>query len=63
MDTWPPTFKYDLTQGVKRRKGKIKTVLSRYPILEGGALTSATLREDGGRFEWVTAQNQITSAP
>ena len=44
MDTWPPTW----------RKGKAKAT---YPLLEGGALTSATLRECNGRLEWVTAQN------
>jgi hypothetical protein len=44
MDTWPPTS----------RKGKTK---ASYPLLEGGALTSATLRERNGRLEWVTAQN------
>ena len=33
--------------------------LSPYPLLQGGALTSATLHEDEhGRFEWITAQNR-----
>jgi hypothetical protein len=44
MDTWPPTS----------RKGKTTTS---YPLLEGGSLTSATLRERNGRLEWVTAQS------
>ncbi|KAH9077128.1 hypothetical protein EDB83DRAFT_2348347 [Lactarius deliciosus] len=53
MDTWPPSITYNLTS----RKGKAKSVLLPYPLLEGGALTSATLRERHGRLEWVTAQN------
>jgi hypothetical protein len=62
MDTWPPTVKYDWTQREKGRKGKIKAVFAPYPLLQGGALTSATLRENRGRFEWVTVQNQTSSA-
>ncbi|KAI9467058.1 hypothetical protein BJY52DRAFT_42817 [Lactarius psammicola] len=53
MDTWPPSVANDWTS----RKGKGKAVLLPYPLLEGGALTSATLRERHGRLEWVTAQN------
>ena len=35
--------------------------LSPYPLLQGGALTSATLHEDEhGRFEWITAQNRAS---
>ena len=50
MDTWPPSVATSV------RKGKTKTVLT-YPLLQGGALTSATLQERHGRLEWVTAQN------
>ncbi|KAH9062653.1 hypothetical protein EDB87DRAFT_1681770 [Lactarius vividus] len=53
MDTWPPSIASNPTP----RKGKGKTVLLPYPLLEGGALTSATLRERHGRLEWVTVQN------
>ncbi|KAI9447989.1 hypothetical protein H4582DRAFT_1897609 [Lactarius indigo] len=53
MDTWPPSIAYNSTP----RKGKAKTVILPYPLLEVGALTSATLRERHGRLEWVTAQN------
>ncbi len=60
MDTWPPTIVCNSTQGEKNHKGKVKATLLPYPLLEGGALTSATLREDGNRVEWVTAQNQTS---
>lgn len=61
MDTWPPTIVRNSTQGEKNRKGKAKATLLPYPLLEGGALTSATLREDGDRLEWVIAQNRTSS--
>ncbi|KAI9459483.1 hypothetical protein BJY52DRAFT_1223106 [Lactarius psammicola] len=51
--TWPPSIAY----GSTLRKGKGKAVFLPYPLLEGGALTPATLRERHGRLEWVTAQN------
>ncbi|KAI0256907.1 hypothetical protein BJV78DRAFT_1307686 [Lactifluus subvellereus] len=60
MDNWPPTIVYNSAQRVNRFKGKSKAIYLPYPLLEGGALTSATLREDGGRFEWVTAQNRTS---
>lgn len=56
MDTWPPTIVCNST-----RKGKVKATILPYPLLEGGALTSATLREDGNRLEWVTAQGRASS--
>ena len=49
MDTWPPS--------ITSRKGKAKAVLLPYPLIQGGAITSATLRERHGHLEWVTAQN------
>jgi hypothetical protein len=61
MDTWPPTIVCNSTGGVKNRKGKVKASILPYPLLEGGALTSATLREDGNRLEWVTAQGRASS--
>lgn len=56
MDTWPPTIVCNSS-----RKGKTKATILPYPLLEGGALTSATLREDGNRLEWVTAQGRASS--
>lgn len=61
MDTWPPTIVCNSTQGEKNRKGKAKATILPYPLLEGGSLTSATLREDGNRLEWVTAQGRASS--
>jgi len=59
MNTWPATSTVrNSTQGEKR---KVKATLLPYPLLEGGALTSATLREDHGQFAWVTAQNRTSS--
>ena len=59
MDTWPSNTP---VQSEKNRKGKVKANFLPCPILEGGALTSATLREDEqGRFEWVTAQDRAFS--
>jgi hypothetical protein len=54
MDTWPSNT---AVQSEKNRKGKLKATFLPCPLLEGGTLTSAALREDErGRFEWVTAQ-------
>jgi hypothetical protein len=62
MDTWPPTIVSNSTQGEKKdHKGKAKATVLPYPLLEGGALTSATLRDDGNRLEWITAQNRASS--
>ena len=60
MDTWPSnTPANTAAQSEKNRKGK---AFLPCPLLEGGALTSATLREDEqGRFEWVTAQGRSSS--
>jgi len=59
MDTWPSNTK---AQSEKNRKGKVETSPLPCPLLEGGALTSATLREDEqGRFQWVTAQDRASS--
>jgi hypothetical protein len=56
MDTWPSN-----TASEKNRKGKAKATFLPCPLLQGGALTSATLREDEqGRFEWVTAQGRAS---
>ena len=61
MDTWPSNTPTPV-QSKKNRKGKVKATLPPCPLLEGGALTSATLREDDqGRFEWVTAQDRASS--
>jgi hypothetical protein len=55
MDTWPSNT---AVQSEKNCKGKVKATFLPCPLLEGGALTSATLREDGqGHFKWVTAQD------
>jgi hypothetical protein len=54
MDTWPSNT---AVQSEKNRKGKLKATFLPCPLLEGGTLTSAALREDEqGRFEWVAAQ-------
>ena len=59
MDIWPSNT---AVQSEKSRKGKAKATFLPCPLLEGGALTSATLREDEqGRFEWVTAQDRASS--
>jgi hypothetical protein len=56
MDAWPS---HTPTQN---EKGKVNITLLPYPLLQGGALTSATLREDEQRrFEWVTPQNRASS--
>ncbi|KAI0306378.1 hypothetical protein B0F90DRAFT_1923218 [Multifurca ochricompacta] len=59
MDTWPATA----TQKEKtlKGKGKARAVPLSYPLLEGGALTSATLSERHGRLEWITPQNRSSS--
>ncbi len=58
MDTWPSNT---AVQSEKNRKGKVKAAYLPCPLLEGGALTSATLREDEqGRFEWVAAQDRAS---
>jgi hypothetical protein len=54
MDTWPS---HTPTQS---EKGKVNAALP-YPLLQGGALTSATLRDEQRRFEWVTPQNRASS--
>ena len=61
MDTWPPTFVCNSTLGEKIRKGKAKTTILPHPLLEGGALTSATLRENCNHLEWITAQGRASS--
>jgi hypothetical protein len=62
MDTWPPTIVCNSTLGEKNRKGKAKATILPYPLLEGGALTSATLREEGGNhLEWITVQGRASS--
>jgi hypothetical protein len=61
MNIWPPTIVCNSTQGQTNRKGKAKANPLPYPLLEGGALTCATLREDGDRLEWVAAQNRASS--
>ncbi|KAF8478464.1 RNA polymerase I-specific transcription-initiation factor-domain-containing protein [Russula ochroleuca] len=53
MDTWPS---HTPTQS---EKGKVNAALP-YPLLQGGALTSATLRDEQRRFEWVTPQNRAS---
>ena len=59
MDTWPSNT---TVQSEKDRKGKVKATFLPCPLLEGGTLTSAALREDErGRFEWVTAQERASS--
>jgi hypothetical protein len=59
MDTWPSNTA--VQQSEKNCKGKVKATFLPCPLLEGGALTSSTLREDEqGRFEWVTAQNRAS---
>lgn len=56
MDTWPSNT---APQSEKNRKGKVKATFLPCPLLQGGALTSATLREDEqGHLEWVTAQGR-----
>ena len=58
MDTWPSNT---AVQSEKNRKGKAKATFLPCPLLQGGALTSATLREDDqGRFEWVTAKERAS---
>lgn len=58
MDTWPSNT---AVQSEKNCKGKVKATFLPCPLLEGGALTSATLREDDqGRFKWVTAQDRAS---
>jgi hypothetical protein len=58
MDTWPSNT---AVQSEKNRKGKFKATFLPCPLLEGGILTSAALREDEqGRFEWVTAQDRAS---
>ena len=57
MDTWPS----NTVQSEKNRKGKVKATFLPCPLLEGGTLTSAALREDEqGRFEWVTALDRAS---
>jgi hypothetical protein len=59
MDTWPSNT---AVKSEKNRKGKVKATFLPCPLLEGGTLTSAALREDEqGRFEWVTAQDRASS--
>lgn len=58
MDTWPSNT---TVQSEKNRKGKAKATFLPCPLLQGGALTSATLREDEqGRFEWATALDRTS---
>lgn len=54
--TWPQSIK-----SKKNRKGQVKTTRLPYPLLEGGALTAATLGEDSGGLKWVTAQGRTSS--
>ncbi|KAH9996898.1 hypothetical protein BJV77DRAFT_1065655 [Russula vinacea] len=55
MDIWPS---HTPTQN---EKGNVNITLLPYPLLQGGALTSATLREDEQRhFQWVTPQNRAS---
>ena len=63
MDTWPSnTPSNTAAQSEKNRKGHDKATFLPCPLLEGGALTSATLHEDEqGHFEWVTAQRRASS--
>ncbi|KAI0273383.1 hypothetical protein BC834DRAFT_840342 [Gloeopeniophorella convolvens] len=61
MYTWPSSIVYHSEQGKKRRKGKSKATLLPYPRIEGGAVTSATLQDRDGHYEWFTAQGQIAS--
>lgn len=58
MDTWPSNT---AAHSEKNRKGKVKATFLPCPLLEGGTLASAALREDEqGRFEWVTAQDRAS---
>jgi hypothetical protein len=58
MDTWPSNT---AVKSEKNRKGTVQATFLPCPLLQGGALTSATLREDEqGRFEWVTAQGRAS---
>jgi hypothetical protein len=57
METWPS----NTVQSEKNRKGKVKATFLPCPLLEGGTLTSAALREDEqGRFEWVAALDRAS---
>lgn len=52
MDTWPSNT------AVKSERNRKATFLP-CPLLEGGILASAALREDEqGRFEWATARDR-----
>ncbi|KAI0064586.1 hypothetical protein BV25DRAFT_1800492 [Artomyces pyxidatus] len=64
MDAWLPNTRpqpSEVPQKTRKGKGKVKEGYALYPLLEPGAVTSATLQERDGRLVWSTIQRNDIS--